>query len=338
MRNTIKCRITLIFSLTLIISYTQHVFAQTTSNTSLSPTLTESQEKILLTILGVILGFFSSLFLDTIKRKRDARKQITWDTKIEKGILEFSSHLKTQREQVQLYYKNHPVKNIAIVFFTLQNTGNREIRNQYVRLEFIGVERIWDLVYEPEPEREMNFRESNSHSLKNHEQIYEFDYMVPEQRIGLQFIVEGIENESIDIKIHYKNNSSDDVFYIEGESKKIQTEKDSIRNFLIFITLFVILPIPFLEIQSIVSSIFIIIVFIRIFLLIMIVRLLPSVSKIISDLIFDIFNVETSSSMEQNVFGNSKSWQTKVEGGEVYIGDIHLSNNPSKLPSVLPEE
>jgi hypothetical protein len=36
------------------------------------------------------------------------------------------------------------------------------------------------------------------------------------------------------------------------------------------------------------------------------------------------------SSMTQNNYDNAKGWQTKVEGGTAYIGEIHISGERSE--------
>jgi len=39
--------------------------------------------------------------------------------------------------------------------------------------------------------------------------------------------------------------------------------------------------------------------------------------------------LQDNSSMTQNNYNNAKGWQTKVEGGTAYIGEIHQHNTPN---------
>jgi cysteinyl-tRNA synthetase len=39
--------------------------------------------------------------------------------------------------------------------------------------------------------------------------------------------------------------------------------------------------------------------------------------------------INDNSTMTQNNSGNAKGWQTKVEGGTAYIGEIHIHEKPS---------
>ncbi|MBD2124743.1 hypothetical protein [Trichocoleus sp. FACHB-262] len=39
--------------------------------------------------------------------------------------------------------------------------------------------------------------------------------------------------------------------------------------------------------------------------------------------------LQDNSSMTQNNYDNAKGWQTKVEGGTAYIGEIHQHNTPN---------
>lgn len=42
--------------------------------------------------------------------------------------------------------------------------------------------------------------------------------------------------------------------------------------------------------------------------------------------------IQDNSSMVQNISDNAKGWQTKVEGGTAYIGEIHIHQQSPQLP------
>ncbi|NET57819.1 MAG: hypothetical protein F6K47_17165 [Symploca sp. SIO2E6] len=49
------------------------------------------------------------------------------------------------------------------------------------------------------------------------------------------------------------------------------------------------------------------------------------VKKLADELHFELTQIEDNSSMTQNIIGsNAKGWQTKVTGGQPYIGEIHI--------------
>ncbi len=68
-------------------------------------------------------------------------------------------------------HKNRQTRNLEYVLFTVQNCGNREIRNQYIRLEFSQGITILDYSYDPKPEKKMGFQ-PNNHGLEEHERGY----------------------------------------------------------------------------------------------------------------------------------------------------------------------
>ena len=42
--------------------------------------------------------------------------------------------------------------------------------------------------------------------------------------------------------------------------------------------------------------------------------------------------IQDNSSMVQNISDNARGWQTKVEGGTAYIGEIHIQNPSAQAP------
>lgn len=198
-------------------------------------------EKIYFAILGVVLGFVSNLLFDNVKRRREARSQLSYTTVTQKG---FPQVEQTLQKELTFLYKNKPTKNLLYVLFIIQNTGNREIRNQYIRLEFSNNIEFLDISYEPKPEREMGF-EQNDDGLEEYEKGYNIGYIKPGQKVGIRFIIEGLENQEIKLNPYHKNNDKDTVEFVSGIVTKIRDERYIVQRFIILSLLLLFLPLPF---------------------------------------------------------------------------------------------
>jgi division protein CdvB (Snf7/Vps24/ESCRT-III family) len=54
------------------------------------------------------------------------------------------------------------------------------------------------------------------------------------------------------------------------------------------------------------------------------------VKKLADEIHFELTQIEDNSSMTQINRDNARGWQTKVEGGTAYIGEIHQHNTPNR--------
>ncbi len=54
------------------------------------------------------------------------------------------------------------------------------------------------------------------------------------------------------------------------------------------------------------------------------------VKKLADEIHFELTQVEDNSSMTMIVHPNGKGWQTKVEGGTAYVGEIHIQQSSSQ--------
>lgn len=52
------------------------------------------------------------------------------------------------------------------------------------------------------------------------------------------------------------------------------------------------------------------------------------VKKLADEIYFELTQIEDNSSMTQINRDNAKGWQTKVDGGTAYIGEIHIHGTP----------
>jgi hypothetical protein len=43
--------------------------------------------------------------------------------------------------------------------------------------------------------------------------------------------------------------------------------------------------------------------------------------------------IQDNSSMVQNIYDQAKGWQTRVEGGTAYVGEIHIQQQPPQSPN-----
>ena len=262
----------------------------------------EFKERTYIAILGVSLGFISSLILEKIKKKNEAHRQISYKKIIKADVIEFAHELKEQNEneEIEIKYNGRTVNNLAVIFLFLKNTGNRDIKQQYFRLQLPKKCEFRKDGYKIEPEPEMGFKEVKSNKLKHYEKAYEIDYIRPNQEIGLRFIIEVGKNEKININISWKNKSDNEVTHIPEELRQVENERDTIQKFLILCFFFLLIPSSYTS-----NSLLIITLFIKTIILGFIILLIPSITKIIVDFLIE--KEKNNDSYIINVEGNSKA-------------------------------
>lgn len=239
------------------------------------------KERTYIAILGGLLGFIFSLILEKIRKKDEANRQISYEKTIKADVIEFAHELKEQNEneEIEIKYNGRTVNNLAIISLLLKNTGNRDIRQQYLRLEFPKKCKFQKERYKIEPE--MGFKEVKNYELKNHEKAYKIDYLRPNQEIELRFTIEADKNERIDIHPHWKDESNNHVSYISEESRQlrqVENERNTIQRFLTLCFLFLLIPSSYTNNYLLITTLFI-----KIIILGLIISLIPPITEIIID-------------------------------------------------------
>src|SRR5258707_3568478 len=104
------------------------LFSQTTTSNSLT-LLSDFQQKLLLAVISAILGFLASYGLDKIKKRREPRKELSYDLRATDPLVDIAAQV---TDKVQVFYATRNVRNIYYIAFDLENTGNMMVQDQFV--------------------------------------------------------------------------------------------------------------------------------------------------------------------------------------------------------------
>ena len=128
------------------------------------------------------------------------------------------------------------------VLFDIENTGNKQVRNQEIRFEFIEASEILDAFVEPQKiPLEMDFEAILLPNLSKNEKKYKIGTIKPQEKLGFRFIVQTSEDKIATLR-HYTK-SDEDVSFIATEAKKAADDIDQVKIFLSSLfTFFVLLP------------------------------------------------------------------------------------------------
>jgi hypothetical protein len=115
--------------------------------------------------------------------------------------------------------------------FDIENTGNKQVKNQEIRFEFTDDSEILDVFYNPQKiEPEMDLKELPESNLGKHQKRFRIGVIKPKEKLGFRFIVQGSKKESLDFKHHPKND--EDVDFLKIEDKKVADDIEQVRFFL----------------------------------------------------------------------------------------------------------
>jgi NADH:ubiquinone oxidoreductase subunit 3 (subunit A) len=189
-------------------------------------------------VLPAVLGFVSAILLDLYRSSKEKKKRLSYSTSINPKV-----------ETIKVTESNNHVQydsDIALADFVLENTGNQILKGQYIRLASPEGTKILDVKYSPEPEREMEFKVYED-NLKVNEYACTIGYIKPKEKIGFHLLIENPKNSTIILSPHQKSIADDneEVIFDSGLKSKADDDREIIRNFLVLLLIFVILPVPF---------------------------------------------------------------------------------------------
>ncbi|MFI6994356.1 hypothetical protein [Nonomuraea wenchangensis] len=100
--------------------------------------------------VGALLGFVFSYAMWQIAKRRGARKQLSYDLNRQLALPSAAGSL---AEPVSVTYDEAKVSNLYFVTLSIENTGDRAVRDQRVRLDIKGAQLLkWILDPVPDPE------------------------------------------------------------------------------------------------------------------------------------------------------------------------------------------
>lgn len=280
--------------------------------------------KVLLALLGSIFGFVSSYALEQIKRRREPRKQLSWEMKTDYSQVDINAEIK---EKVRILYGDTPVENLYVTSCILSNTGNRVIKNQTIRFKLAQDVAILEHYLDPEPEREIGVSKVSDPDLTEREKMYRIDHLERSQQVRFVFVLAGREIKPP--TLHPKNEEGD-VQFVKREVARVTEDQEHVRPFTMALFFFLVIPVILSSLPTDLAFGGSLIFVIRVLLFIPLIPHIVPVARIVERLIA---HGITRKSVDQplTIYGDSPSivlgdrpivtnnWATTVEGDEPQI-------------------
>ncbi len=186
--------------------------------------------------VGAVLAFLFSFLLSQITERRKPRKQLSYDLEVEKGLVKIEKNIE---KKVKTFYNNKEIGSLFHVICDIKNTGNKVIKNEFIRFEFPQGTELIDFYYDPKPERELDVSEVADPELQSNEKKFKIGHFEHGQKVGLRFILSG--NVDIEPRIHSFNEEGD-VEFIPRSISKALDERLQVTRFIHLYLLFIIVP------------------------------------------------------------------------------------------------
>jgi len=238
-------------------------------------------EKIIVAIVSAILAFIGAILLERYKRKREPKKQISYEKILHKGIVAIDDEISGK---TAVLYRDAELKEPYRLSFNFVNSGNSLIKNQYIRFKFPDGCIIVDTYLAPIPEPELGFEEISDLTISAQEKRFKISHFEVGANINLRFILSGSLDRNVEM---YPFNEDGGVFIVERSAAQALTDGEKLNKFLWLISLMWILPnffhfIPIDEISDLGTGI------LRFGIAIYLVPLIKPVVRIIADRVIKI--------------------------------------------------
>ncbi|MEV0679372.1 hypothetical protein AB0I60_22900 [Actinosynnema sp. NPDC050436] len=194
-------------------------------------------EKVLLVILGAVLGFLSSYALDRQKAKREPHRQISWEAVVEQALIEVSRDIKGK---VHVTYDGTAVQALTHVTCKVVNTGNQVIKDHELRFSFPRGVRLMEHYLAPRPDPELGVEPVDVGSLDGRPQCkYRIAHLQRGEEVTFNFVTAGGELGEWQPKSF---NKDDDVDFQRRDVVRVKQDQEHLQPFLVLALLAVALP------------------------------------------------------------------------------------------------
>ncbi len=213
------------------------LIALTAGNSSGSGALSEDlTQKIGLAFLSAILGFGVALILDWMRKRREARAQISWEGETSQGLLSIKTEV---RQRVQVLYDQGPVEGLFAVTCRLVNTGNQNIRKHSFRFAFPEESRVLEAYSDPAPEPEIGLAEVTGESLPATQRKYRIVQFPQGSDLSFKFL---IDSQEPPVWTVYSFSDEGDVQFQSREAGRTREDVEQLRPFLVLLFLLLVVP------------------------------------------------------------------------------------------------
>ncbi|NTW59926.1 MAG: hypothetical protein HGA43_12265, partial [Nitrospirae bacterium] len=177
-----------------------------------------------------------SFLLAVLKKRKEPRKQLSYDTQVTDSLVEVEHDL---REKVRILYNDQEIADLYPVACEVQNTGNTIVKNQLVRFEFPEGSRIVDMSFDPQPEPELIISEEPQADSKLHEKRFRLGHLEKGQYVGFRFLVSS--PSPAHVRLHPFNEEGD-VEFVPRKLARAEDERYAFTRFITLWILFLLLP------------------------------------------------------------------------------------------------
>jgi hypothetical protein len=191
----------------------------------------DTTAKFLIPLAAAGLGFLANLLLDSLRRRREARRQLAY------SCVETPIALPVRDDavapQLQLTYAGRPVSELHTVTYQIRNSGNLLLKDQYLRFEFSDRLRILDsgFVSPPAPELQAEAHVTNPvvvlpkpATALGH---FKLGHLNPRDEVALFLLVEGQPYEAPVVHLY---NPESEVEIVETSVQQVRAERERLAS------------------------------------------------------------------------------------------------------------
>ena len=191
-----------------------------------SPPLNDWQQKILIAFFSGLLAFGGAYFLDLRKRRREPKKQLSYDLSVTDPLVDVEQQVKGK---VTVLYADVPTNNIFYAACNVENTGNQLVKDEFIAFEFAEGTQVLDLKLDPSPRPELRVKRLEGVETATPEAQFAVGSLAPGQQIGFRFVLSHASKPTVKIHPH---NENDAVEFIPRAVSKERDERQSLNRFI----------------------------------------------------------------------------------------------------------
>lgn len=189
--------------------------------------------QIIIPVIGAAVGFLFAYILNEINRRRQPRKQISYDIVTTAGT---SSPEKGMPDKVVIHYNGKAVSDLHYVSCRIENTGNTIVKDQEVRFCLAEGDEFVDTYFGHDPIPELKARkiESDSKNVK-----YAIGHLEKGDFVDIELVATGPHGARIDV---IPFNEAGNVSFVPRSMKQAEDDTYHGRRFILIFTLLWVLP------------------------------------------------------------------------------------------------
>jgi len=188
-------------------------------------TLSDFDQKAIIAVVAGVLGFLGNYFVDAIKKRREPRKELSFELQVTDPLIDVSSQV---ADKVNVQYGPTVVKNLYYVVFNVENTGNRVVKEEFVRFQFDEKSQILEPFFDPKPDQELDVAEVESEGSAMNEKRYRIGHLESGAKVGIRFVLNHSQKPTVTV---VPFNKEGDVAFLPRSQKKAADDRQRIIRF-----------------------------------------------------------------------------------------------------------